>query len=67
MKRYKVASTNSPARGSAVNGTPDPMGVDMGPQDSGTLMICKVLRIALVAFSLLMVCLILFAWLNNPQ
>lgn len=51
--------------GDAAKGSPDPMGVDMGPEDSMTRKICKVMRIALLAFCVLMACLILFAWLNN--
>ena len=51
--------------GDAGKGSPDPMGVELEQEDSYTLKICKVMRIALVAFPLLMASLILFAWLNN--
>ena len=39
--------------------------MELEQEDSYTLQICKVMRIALVTFCALIACLILFAWLNN--
>ncbi len=63
MKRYKSLLLDSHARGNGALDGPDPMGVEMGPQDQYTLVICKVMRIALLGVFLLMAGLVLAAWL----